>query len=58
MLHVLFSVYSFGQNTTTQDSTSIISYADKVIVKLDIDNQTDTYFENDNQNLLRNKNNP
>lgn len=55
LFQVLFSTHSFGQNTTVLDSTSIISYADKLVVKLNIDTQTDTYFVSDkltNTNLV------
>ena len=44
---VVFRTYSFSQYSTKLDSTSIISYADKLIVKLNIDTQTDTYFIQD-----------
>ncbi len=37
------SISSFGQNTTTVDSTSIISYADKIILKLNVDTQANAY---------------
>lgn len=47
ILCLLFSLYSFGQRNTALDSTSIISYADKFLIKLNIDNQTDTYFVRD-----------
>lgn len=55
LLQVLFSICSFGQNATVLDSTSLISYADKFVVKLNIDTQTDTYIVSDkltNTNLV------
>jgi hypothetical protein len=34
----------FGQNSSTRDSTYILSYADKFVVKLNVDTQTDSYI--------------
>lgn len=44
---VLFSVHSFGQNLAELDSTSIISYVDKIILKINIDTQTDIILIDD-----------
>ncbi len=41
----LSSIHGFGQRAT--DSTAIISYGDKLIVKFNVDTRTDTYFVND-----------
>ncbi len=40
-------MFSFGQHLPSQDSTAIISYSDKFIIKLNVDTQTDRYFVND-----------
>ncbi len=47
----LFIILTFvevsGQKSIEQDSTSIISFVDKIIIKANIDTQTDTYVLND-----------
>ena len=46
-LLLLFSNFiSLGQEKRQKDSTAIISYADKFVVKLNVDTQTDTYTLN------------
>ena len=60
LLQVIFSINSFSQNSTTLDSTSILSYGDKLVVKLNIDTQSNTYLINDklaNTNLVVTPNN-
>jgi hypothetical protein len=32
-----------GQNTSEQDSLAIVSFADKIIIKVNMDTQTDAY---------------
>ncbi|MDU8885777.1 DUF4421 family protein [Yeosuana sp. MJ-SS3] len=40
----LISVNFYGQNATQKDSTSIVSFADKIIIKANLSTQTDTYI--------------
>jgi hypothetical protein len=46
---VLFSNHSFGQNLTNTDSTSTsnLSFVDKIILKINVDTQVDSYLIND-----------
>lgn len=55
LLQVLFGIHAYSQDLKEHDSTSIISYVDKIIIKVNMDTQTDTYFINDNvtnENLI------
>ena len=54
-LLILVSIKAIGQLKTDNDSTSLVSYVDKIIIKANINTQTDTYFfidKNDNTKAL------
>ena len=45
----LGSYISIGQELSEKDSTSIVSFQDKIILKVNLDTRTDSYFINTNQ---------
>ena len=47
LFQVVFLMQAYSQNVSSIDSTSIISYGDKIVVKLNADTRSDTYFVSD-----------
>ncbi|MGK0385403.1 MAG: hypothetical protein ACI849_000004 [Patiriisocius sp.] len=48
LLLLSFSSIALSQNETSKDTLAILSFADKVMVKVNVDTQTDSYVDRDN----------
>lgn len=62
ILFIISCQYCFCQKTETNDSTRLVSYANKIIIKVNVSNERDAYFlfnkdDNTRLNLTSNNNN-